>query len=249
VAHSTTSGRAGAYRQYADVFDLVWRGAPYHRFADLCLYAADRAGVGVKSVVDAACGTGNLLMEFAARGYLAAGFDLSDGMIEHGVAKSRAAGLDLRLAVGDLRSAPLADGCADLVVSLNTSINYLLEPDEVVTALAHLRRIAAPGGAVIVEPLSARAAHRGDAPGDHIRQGSFRLDERQEVNGDLVLEHLEWSIDGVHWTESYAQRYYDDERLQALLLAAGLTLVERLPMHPFIATDPARGRMFWVARP
>src|SRR4029453_1733693 len=49
----------GAYGRYALVYDLVWRAAPYGRFADLCLEAAADQGTGVRRVLVAACGTGS----------------------------------------------------------------------------------------------------------------------------------------------------------------------------------------------
>lgn len=249
MAPSTTGNRAGAYRRFADVYDRVWRAAPYDRFADLCLAGAAHAAVRVGRIVDAACGTGNLIMEFARRGYRAAGFDLSGSMVERAAAKRGASRLDLQVVVGDLRAAPLADGCADLALSMNASLNYLLEPSEVVAALSHLRRMAAPGGAVVLEPLAERSFRRGDAPGDHLRDGTFRMDASHELHGDLMVERLEWSIDGVSWTESYRQRYYDDEQFEAMIGAAGLRMVARLPMYPFIEADPARGRTLWVTLP
>jgi SAM-dependent methyltransferase len=249
VAPSTTGSRAGAYRRYADVYDLVWRAAPYDQFADLCLGAATRAAVRPERIVDAACGTCNLVMEFASRGYRAVGFDLSDSMLERAVAKRRATRLDFDVALGDLRAAPLADGSADLALSLNASLNYLLETDEVVAALSHLRRITAPDGVVVVEPLAARFIHQGYDPGRHVRDGGFQMDATHELHGDLLVERLEWTVDGIEGAESYCQRYYDDEQFEAMIGAAGLVVVERLPMYPFIEAEPARGRMLWVALP
>ena len=223
------AGRSGAYRRYALVYDLVWRDAPYDRFVDLCLEAA---GAGARRVLVAACGTGNAAVELARRGLEVAGFDLSPAM----------------LAVGDLRAVPVRDGWADLVLLLNAGLNYLLEPAEVVTALRQLGRAAAPGGAVVVEPLSARFAHEGWEPGRHVDRDGLRLDASYEVRGHLVTERLRWRIGGVEEAETYRQRLYPDAELEALVEAAGLRLAERRPMWPAIPAAPARGRTLWVAR-
>ena len=235
------AGRSGAYRRYALVYDLVWRDAPYDRFVDLCLEAA---GAGARRVLVAACGTGNAAVELARRGLEVAGFDLSPAML----AVARAKSPPLRLVVGDLRAVPVRDGWADLVLLLNASLNYLLEPAEVVTALRQLGRAAAPGGAVVVEPLSARFAHEGWEPGRHVDRDGLRLDATYEVQGDLVTERLRWSLGGAEEAETYHQRLYADDELAALVEAAGLRLVERRPMWPAIPAEPARGRVLWVAR-
>ncbi|HJU00591.1 MAG TPA: class I SAM-dependent methyltransferase [Actinomycetes bacterium] len=235
---------SGAYRRYADVYDLVWRAAPYDRFADLCLEAAAAQGTSVRRVLVAACGTASAAIELAGRGLEVAGFDLSPTMLA--VAAAKRAPL---LAVGDLRAVPVRDGWADLVTVLNASLNYLLDRDEVVAALAELARVAAPGGTVVVEPLSARFVHEGWEPGRHLDRDGLRLDAGYEVDGDLVTERLRWTVGGVTEAESYRQRLYSDAELEALLGAAGLRLVERRPMWPAIPAEPARGRTLWVARP
>jgi SAM-dependent methyltransferase len=240
----------GAYRRYALVYDLVWRAAPYDRFVDLCLEAAAAQGTGVRRVLVAACGTGNAALELTGRGLEVAGFDLSPAMVAMAAAKSRPpGGPGPRLVVGDLRAVPVRDGWADLALVLNASLNYLLEPAEVVAALRHLGRTAAPGGVVVVEPLSPRFVHEGWEPGRHVDRDGLRLDATYEVEGDLVTERLRWSLGGAEEVETYRQRLYADDELAALVEAAGLRLVERRPMWPAIPAEPARGRILWVARP
>ena len=265
-------GHGGAYRRYALVYDLVWRAAPYDRFVDLCLEAAAANGTAVRRVLVAACGTGNAALELARRGLDVAGFDLSPAMVAIAAAKPWPAGgrsggsggppgwspgqsvwspggSGGRLLVGDLRAVPVRDGWADLVLVLNAGLNYLLEPAEVVTALRHLGRTAAPGGLVVIEPLSPRFVHEGWEPGRHVDRDGLRLDASYELDGDLVTERLRWSLGGVEEAETYRQRLYGDEELAALVEAAGLRLVERRPMWPAIPAEPARGRTLWVARP
>jgi SAM-dependent methyltransferase len=237
----------GAYRRYALVYDLVWRAAPYDRFVDLCLEAAQRTAV--RRVLVAACGTGSAAIALAGRGYEVTGFDLSLDMLAMAAAKPWPGGSPPRLVAGDLRAVPLGDGWADLVLCLNASINYLLEPGEVAAALAHLGRTAAPGGTVVVEPLSPRFVHEGWEPGRHLEHDGLRLDAGYEVEGDLVVERLRWSLGGVEEAETYRQRLYSDAELAELVRAAGLDLVERRPMWPAIPAQPARGRTLWVARP
>ena len=225
---------SGAYRRYALVYDLVWRAAPYDRFVDLCLEAAAAHGAGVRRVLVAACGTGNAALELAGRGLDVAGFDLSPAMVAMAAAKPWPAGRRARLLVGDLAAVPVRDGWADLVLVLNAS---------------HLGRTTAPGGLVVVEPLSPRFVHEGWEPGRHVDRDGLRLDATYEVQGDLVTERLRWSLGGAEEAETYHQRLYADDELAALVEAAGLQLVERRPMWPAIPAEPARGRTLWIARP
>jgi len=237
---------SGAYRRYALVYDLVWRAAPYDRFVDLCLEAAAAQGTVVRRVLVAACGTGSAAVELARRGLDVTGFDLSPAMVAMAAAKLRGRA---RLLVGDLAAVPLGDGWADLVLVLNASLNYLLEPSQVLAALRHLGRTAAPGGTVVVEPLSPRFVHDGWEPGRHVDRDGLHLDATYELEGDLVVERLQWSLGGVEEAETYRQRLYADAELEGLVEQAGLRLVERRPMWPAVPAEPARGRTLWVARP
>ena len=73
-----------------------------------------------------------------------------------------------RLVAGDLRAVPFGDGWADLVLVLNASINYLLEPGEVVAALGppgpHGRPRGHGGGRAAVAPVRPPGLGAGPPP-------------------------------------------------------------------------------------
>jgi SAM-dependent methyltransferase len=240
------TGGAGAYGRFADVYDLVWRDAPYDRFVDLATEAAAVAGAPGGLVVVAACGTASAALELGRRGRRVTAFDLSPAMLARAAAKRRAAGLPVGLVLGDLRAVPLRDGAADLVLALNTSLNYLLTPAEVTVALAELGRLTGPRGVVVVEPLSARYLHDNDGRRRRLRREGLDLVAEYELRGDLLVERLRWTLDGVAERDQYVQRYYDDDELKALVAGAGLHVLQQRPMWPAIHEDAARGRTLWV---
>src|SRR4029453_10770184 len=100
---------SGAYRRYALVYDLVWRGGAPHR-----VVAPVLGGGAPRGGLVAACGTGNAALELAGRGLEVAGFDLSPAMVAVAAAKPRPAGRPVGLVVGDLRAAPGRGGWAGL---------------------------------------------------------------------------------------------------------------------------------------
>ena len=145
---------------------------------------------------------------------------------------------------------PLGDGWADLVLVLNASINYLLEPEP---------RWWPPSATWAARPPpGARWWSSRCRPGSSTRAGrraatsiatACAWTPATRSPGDLLVERLRWSLGGVEEAETYRQRLYSEAELEALLAAAGLELAERRPMWPAIPAQPARGRTLWVARP
>ena len=89
------------------------------------------------SVVDLACGTGDLCRDLAAVGYRPIGVDLSLGMLRH--ARTTAP-----LAQADALALPFADAAVDGVISGFALRNFLALPP----VFAELGRVVRPGGRI-----------------------------------------------------------------------------------------------------
>ena len=100
-------------------------------------------------VVDLGAGTGLLALELAPRVAEVTAVDISERMLERLDARAAADGVDnVRPVVGDLRSLPLEDDWATLVVS-NYAFHHLVDADKEL-ALTEARRVLAPGGRLVV---------------------------------------------------------------------------------------------------
>lgn len=107
--------------------DRVWRG---RAVASLAL------GAG-QTVLDVACGTGDLCRDLQRGGYRAVGVDLSAGMLRH--ARTTAP-----LVHGDAVRLPVASGAADGAVSGFALRNFA----ELGPVFAELARVVRPGGRI-----------------------------------------------------------------------------------------------------
>jgi ubiquinone/menaquinone biosynthesis C-methylase UbiE len=97
------------------------------------------------TVLDAGCGPGNLLPEFARRFRRVVAMDASPGMLR--VARSRAVSFgNVEYRAGDIEALPFADASIDLVCSAGV-IEYLPRVDRV---LAEMYRVLRPGGMLIL---------------------------------------------------------------------------------------------------
>ena len=97
-------------------------------------------------VLDCAAGIGTQLLGLAALGHRVVGTDLS------GVALRRVAERDagVGVAAADMRRLPFPDATFDAVVCADNALPHLLTAPDVRQALAEMRRVAVPGGVVIV---------------------------------------------------------------------------------------------------
>lgn len=109
------------------------------------IYEAAFARAGMRAgtrYLDAGCGAG-LAAEMAAdRGAEVSGIDAAEALLE--IARTRVPGAEFRQ--GDLEQLPFADDAFDIVTGFN-SFQYAGNPE---AALAEARRVAKPGGSVII---------------------------------------------------------------------------------------------------
>jgi SAM-dependent methyltransferase len=127
---------------YARCYDDLRRTIPYQR---LLAEVVELVPADAGNLLDAGCGTGNLLQLLQQRRPAAAlhGFDCSKAMLRRAKAKLS----QVRLSIGDLDAAlPYADSTFDVV----TCINTLYAVAHPARTLTELRRVLKFGGALIV---------------------------------------------------------------------------------------------------
>lgn len=83
-----------SYSDFAYVYDaLMKRDVDYEKWTDYIENLFDIYGVNPELVCDVACGTGNITIPMARRGYDMTGIDISEDMLN--VAREKAEGLDI----------------------------------------------------------------------------------------------------------------------------------------------------------
>lgn len=102
------------------------------------------------SVLDLACGHGDLANRLAARGCRVTGLDFSSVFLERARADAAAAGLTVDYVEGDMRSLPWDDGRFDRVVNWSTAFGYF---DDVTNraVLDQIVRVLRPGGRLAMD--------------------------------------------------------------------------------------------------
>lgn len=107
-------------------------------------------------VVDLGCGGGLLGIPLAERAKLVVGVDRSAGSLRAASSEARRSARPCGFVQGDLLRAPLATGCADLVL-LSDVIEHVEQPG---AALAEAARLLRPGGFAFVNTINATRVAR-----------------------------------------------------------------------------------------
>jgi SAM-dependent methyltransferase len=136
-----------------DDFTLGY-GYKYETWTATLLARAEEEGLHGKRMLDVACGTGFSFIPLLERGFRVTGCDVSPAMIEAARAK---VGDRAELLVADMRELPEI-GEFDLIWSINSAMNYLLDTDELTAALAGMRRNLAPRGLLLFDLMSLKTA-------------------------------------------------------------------------------------------
>lgn len=107
----------------------------------------DKAGVSSgETLLDVACGTGNLAIPAAERGAIVTGIDITPKLVEIARAEAAAAGLDITLEEGDAEALEAADDSFDHVISV---FGMIFAPQHEIAA-AEMVRVCKPGGKVAI---------------------------------------------------------------------------------------------------
>ena len=96
------------------------------------------------SVLDVACGTGNLALPAAKTGANVTGIDIAPNLIEQAIARAAAEGIDAKFEVGDAEALPYPDESFDVAM---TMFGAMFAPRPDVTA-SELVRVCKEGGLI-----------------------------------------------------------------------------------------------------
>ena len=102
-------------------------------------------------LLDLGCGTGRLLLPFAARGYWVLGVDLSEEMLRVAAAKASAAGLAVSLVRANLVELDgLESGMFDYAACLFSTLGMIAGAEQRQRVVGHAFRLLRPGGKFVL---------------------------------------------------------------------------------------------------
>lgn len=208
------------YERLSQVYDLDW-GKFAEQYISLINQLLDERGITQARILDLACGTGTLAINFANRGHFVHGLDISPQMIE--VAKSKSIGLaNISFEVQDMTHFQIEEKF-DIVTCTFDSINYL--PD-INSAKAMFYRVAT----ALHEP----GLFIFDSNTDRLYTNRHKGMHKRELGGKSFVQKLNYDPIRKEATtvfefsngdiEVHKQRPYDLAELEPFLTDAGLRI-------------------------
>lgn len=198
-------------------------GYEYERWSSRLLEKADEAGLAGERLLDIGCGTGLSFIGLLERGFQVTGCDISPAMIEQARAK---VGDRAELLVADMRELPEI-GEFDLVWAINDPFNYLLDVEELESALAGMRGNAAPGGIVLFDLFTLKTSRalfteetvREEGGRRHVGQGELSAEEVVPGAIGTVRFEIEGEPESTH---VHRMRHFSEDEVLGAIEAAGL---------------------------
>ncbi len=113
------------YDDFAQVYDALMQEIDYHEWADYVFRLLLNAKSPVKSILEFGCGTGNITLELAQKGFEMTAVDLSDNMLTIADEKAEKAGQNtIRFFKGDMSNFAIGEQF-DAVICCCDTVNYL----------------------------------------------------------------------------------------------------------------------------
>jgi ubiquinone/menaquinone biosynthesis C-methylase UbiE len=240
-----------AYDRLAAIYDHVMRHVDYSEWARYLESVFKRHQAVPKTVVDLACGTGNVTMQLHKLGYSMSGVDRSAAMILVAQAKSDAQGRP-RFSCGDLRQLD-AVGSFDAAVCLYDSFNYLTTFTDIDLALAQVSSVLEPGGMFIFDVCTERNSllhfqdvlESEEGPGFVYSRHSY-YDKQQKMQFNSFEIRFEGEESAV--SETHAQRIYAHEEIRERIAASDLELLDAYDGFSFSNGSDDSDRVHFILR-
>ena len=146
-----------AYEALAGVYDALTEDVGYRRRADYLEKLFQKSEIPVHTVLDLACGTGEMTAILTERGYELIASDASPDMLAR--AREKAAGLAGEPPVFLHQTMTGLDlyGTVDAAVCCLDSLNYLTSPKDVQKAFQRLHLFIAPGASLFLTSTAWRS--------------------------------------------------------------------------------------------
>lgn len=245
-----------SYEKFAFLYDALMQEAPYDQWVAFTENKLKEYGLDGRRMLDLACGTGELSIRFAQKGFEVTGVDLSAEMLSVAQMKIEEKGLSIPLFQQDMAELE-GLGPFDFVTIYCDSLNYLQTEEQVKKTFSRVYDSLKTGGALFFDVHSVVKISNGfidqtfTLNEDELAYiwNSFPGEYPNSVEHELsffVLDEQSGKYD--RFDELHFQRTYPIEQYVAWLEEAGFQQIELTADFTNQQPHPDSERIFFSAR-
>lgn len=242
------------YSDFAYIYDkLMHRDINYEKWADYIENLFDMYGVNPSLVCDLACGTGNITIPLAKRGYDMTGVDVSEDMLN--VARSKSEGLDILYLNQNITSLDLY-GTMGAFLCMIDGINYILPPKSLLALFSRIKTCFLDKGGLFIFDISTEYKLRGVIGGNtfvHCGKNVFytwqnRYIEKKKLSDMFLTFFVKQKGGYKRFEERHLQRAHSEDELRIILHRAGFETVDTYDELSFSPPEKDSKRIVFVCR-
>lgn len=242
-----------SYRDFARVYDfLMKRDVDYEKWADYIENLFDIYDVNPTLICDVACGTGNITIPLARRGYDMTGVDISEDMLN--MAREKSEGLNILFLNQSMTKIDLY-GTMGAFLCMIDGINYCLSPKSLLKFFTKIKTCFMDEGAPFIFDISSEYKLRRVIGSDtfvHSEPDIFytwqnRYLKNKKLSDMLLTFFVKENGAYSRFEERHLQRAWSIEEITYLLKKAGFTRVDTYGELSFDAPKENEERIVFAA--
>jgi len=237
-------------------YDLLMQGVPYAAWILYLRQILSVWKVTPRTVLDLACGTGNVTELLQEEGYDVVGVDIAEDMIAQARNKAEEKGLTIPYYIQDAAELNVEKRRFDLCVSLFDSMNYILEPKRLQVAFERVYAHLNKEGLFIFDLNTDFALQNQFFDQDNInsteplkydwRSTYYPKSNRCKI--DMQFAYAQEDGEIVQFKEVHWQYAYSVQQIVEMLTAAGFSLYETYQAYTLRSPSATADRIFYVAK-
>ncbi len=216
-----------SYSHLAEYYDMLMDDVDYNRWCSFIEEIFQVYNLKPQKILDTACGTGNITIPLAAKGYEMWGVDISEEMLAVAESKARKQKRNIRFLHQDMADLSL-NRSFEAVLCMCDGVNYIIEEEDLLQYFESVYRVMTPGGLFVFDISSEYKLSTilGNNTLFQEKDAFCYAWENSYYEDEQLLEmHLNFFIpqEGLYKRaeEHHIQRAYKEEQLINLLQQAG----------------------------
>ena len=245
---SKKAKKVSPYEKLAPIYDHIMKHVDYELWSNFALDIIERWHPKAKSILDAGCGTGNLLIEMKDSPFKIFGFDSSFKMVKQACKKKELENVPIWQA--NISTFVLRQP-VDVMLCFYDSINYILNPEGIEQFLNSANDSLNPNGLLVFDICTERnAIEYFYNYYDHEQNKTFSYDRWSHYSRKKKIQFTEFKLhfngDPVTYLEVHQQRIYSVSTILKLINSSPFKLLDKYDEFSFRIPHPKSNRIHFV---